>query len=177
MVSRNDAEEGNAMPKILCCIDNTEASIRAVMAATDLAKTVHARLVLLAVNPLLPGRGGPIYLWPTEYVASLVEEAARRARCWGIREVECIHCRAAKVADAIVAYADEHAIDYIVVGTHDRTGFVRALSGSVSREVIAAANCPVLAVRRLRSEPRTLPKRGLRVPIQAPVPARIAHWS
>ena len=165
------------MPKVLCCIDNTEASNRAVMAATDLAKTMHARLVLLAVNPLLPGRGGPIYLWPTEYVASLVEEASRKARCWGIQDVEGAHCRAAKVADAIVDYADEHMIDYIVVGTHDRNGIVRALSGSVSREVIGAANCPVLAVRRLRSEPRRLPKRGLRIQIQAPVPARVAHWS
>ena len=165
------------MPKILCCVDNTEASRRAVLAAIDLAKTLRAGLVLFAVNPLLPGRGGPIYLWPEQYVASIVEEAGHRVRWAGIRNVDCVHCRAASVGDAIVAFADERAVDYIVLGTQDRSGLVRALSGSVSRKVIADANCPVLAVRRLRSEPRNVPKRGLRVPIQAPVPARAAHWS
>jgi len=165
------------MLKILCCIDNTEASHRAVLAAIDLAKTLRANLLLFAVNPLLPGRGGPIYLWPDEYVASVVENAARKVRWAGVQNVDCAHCRAASVSDAIVAFADERAIDYIVIGTQDRSGLARALGGSVSRKVIAAANCPVLAVRRLRSEPRNLPKRGLRLPIQAPVPARVAHWS
>jgi nucleotide-binding universal stress UspA family protein len=164
------------MPKILCCVDNTEASQRAVLAAIDLAKTLHGNLVLFAVNPLLPGRGGPIYLWPEQYVASIVEKAAHRVRWAGIQNIDCVHCRAASVADAIVAFADERAIDYIVIGTQDRSGLARALSGSVSRKVIAAANCPVLAVRRLRSEPRDVPNRGLRVPIQAPVPARAPHY-
>ncbi|MEZ5833158.1 MAG: universal stress protein [Dongiaceae bacterium] len=159
------------MPKVLCCIDNTEASVRALAAATELARKFHAGLVLFAANPLLPGRGGPIYLWPEEYVASMVEEAARRARFAGINNVECVRCRAIKVADAIVGYADDNAVDYIVVGTNDRSGLARAIGGSVSREVIALANCPVLTVRRLRNEQGPPPKRGLRRPIKMPVAA------
>jgi nucleotide-binding universal stress UspA family protein len=163
------------MPKILCCIDNTEASIRALAAATDLAKTLRASLVVFAANPLLPGRGAPIYLWPDDFVASMVDEAVRRAWSQGIQNVDGVRCRAFRLADAIVEYADEHAIDYIVVGTHDRSEFLRVFSGSVSREVIAAANCPVLAVRRLRSEPRSLPRRGLREPIEVRVAVPIAR--
>ena len=160
------------MQKILCCIDNTEASERAVMAAAELAKRLRASLVLFAANPLMPGRGAPIHLWPDDYVASMVDEAVRRAQLSGVQDVVGVRCRAVLASDSILAYADEHAIDYIVVGTHDRSGVARVLSGSVSREVIAAANCPVLAVRRLRSEPRNLPRWGRRERVEfVPAPA------
>jgi nucleotide-binding universal stress UspA family protein len=49
-------------------------------------------------------------------------------------------------ARAIVAYAQEHAIGLIVVGTHGRTGVSRALLGSVAERVVRTAPCPVLTV-------------------------------
>jgi nucleotide-binding universal stress UspA family protein len=49
-------------------------------------------------------------------------------------------------AEEIVRYADHHAIDLIVVGTHGRTGVTRALLGSVAERVARTASCPVLTV-------------------------------
>ena len=46
----------------------------------------------------------------------------------------------------IVKYARRNAIDLIVLGTHGRTGFSRALLGSVAEGVTRRAGCPVLAV-------------------------------
>src|SRR5690606_4223332 len=50
-------------------------------------------------------------------------------------------------AEAILAYARDHEIDLIVMGTHGRRGLRRWILGSVTEEVLHEAPCPVLAVR------------------------------
>ena len=50
-------------------------------------------------------------------------------------------------ADALLRYADEHAIDLIVMTTHGRTGLARAVLGSISDKVVRQARCPVLLAR------------------------------
>jgi nucleotide-binding universal stress UspA family protein len=49
--------------------------------------------------------------------------------------------------NAIVALAEEHACDVIVIGTHGRQGLARIALGSVSDDVIHATTIPVLVVR------------------------------
>jgi nucleotide-binding universal stress UspA family protein len=55
-------------------------------------------------------------------------------------------------AEAILEYARSAAIDFIVMGTHGRTGMDRALTGSVAEQVIRSAPCPVLTVRQPERE-------------------------
>lgn len=50
--------------------------------------------------------------------------------------------------DDILAYADNHNIDLIIMGTHGRTGVKRALMGSVTEKVVRHADTPVLTVNR-----------------------------
>jgi len=50
-------------------------------------------------------------------------------------------------ADALVRYAAETAIDLIVMTTHGRSGFARALLGSVSDRVVRQSQCAVLLAR------------------------------
>jgi len=50
-------------------------------------------------------------------------------------------------AEGILHYAEEHAIDLVVLGTHGRRGLRRMVMGSVATEVVRHATCPVLAVR------------------------------
>jgi len=163
--------------KILCCIDNGEASRRALSAAIQLAKQLQGSLTLLSVNPLMPGRGAPITLWPDAYVEEILQSAASKARWGGLAKVDQLRCRALDVAKTIVAHADEQEVDYIVLGTRDRSGMARAVGGSVSRGVISKANCPVLAVRRIRGQQQQHTRRGLRKRIELHdlVPARIAR--
>jgi nucleotide-binding universal stress UspA family protein len=51
------------------------------------------------------------------------------------------------VASTIVAFAQSHAIDLIVMGTHGRSGIAHLLLGSVAERVVRTAPCPVLTVR------------------------------
>lgn len=50
-------------------------------------------------------------------------------------------------AESIVLYAEDRAIDHIVVGHRGHTLFERWLLGSVARQVIAYAPCSVTVVR------------------------------
>jgi nucleotide-binding universal stress UspA family protein len=52
------------------------------------------------------------------------------------------------VAGTIVEYAQSHAADLIVMGTHGRSGVAHLLLGSVAERVVRTAPCPVLTVRQ-----------------------------
>lgn len=49
--------------------------------------------------------------------------------------------------EEILEYVSEHDIDMIIVGTHGRTGFDRAVMGSVAERVVRRSPVPVLTVR------------------------------
>lgn len=49
-------------------------------------------------------------------------------------------------ADAIVAYADDHAIDHVVMGSRGRSGVSRVLLGSVAGTVVQDSSVPVTVV-------------------------------
>lgn len=49
---------------------------------------------------------------------------------------------------AICKYAEEAAIDLVVVATHGRTGLRHVLIGSTAERIVQHAPCPVLTVKR-----------------------------
>jgi len=57
------------------------------------------------------------------------------------------------IPDALVRHADEKGVDLIVMTTHGRTGFARALLGSVSDAVVRHGGRPVLLARPHRHPP------------------------
>lgn len=136
--------------QILCGINGQEPSIRAARAAFDLTIQLGAELTICMVNPIVPGRGAAIYLWLEEHINRVLDEAVCQAKWVGVFKVKSETWHAISVAGSIAGYADEQEMDYIVVGASDRPRIVKALTGSVSRELIAKANCPVLVVRRIR---------------------------
>jgi nucleotide-binding universal stress UspA family protein len=50
-------------------------------------------------------------------------------------------------AAEIVAYAEDHELDIIVLGSHGRSGVSRVLLGSVAERVMRRASTPVCVVR------------------------------
>ena len=48
---------------------------------------------------------------------------------------------------SIVAYAEGHDVDHIVIGSHGRSGVSRILLGSVAEAVVRRADVPVTIVR------------------------------
>lgn len=78
------------------------------------------------------------------------------------------------VAQAIVAYAEEHDIDVIVMGMHGRSGTERLLLGSVAAKVVRLATCPVFTVRQDTTTDRKGALRRLLVPFDFSEHARQA---
>jgi nucleotide-binding universal stress UspA family protein len=54
--------------------------------------------------------------------------------------------RNGQVVDEIVTVANELSVDLIVLPTHGRHGFLDVLRGSITKQVLQIAPCPVLAI-------------------------------
>jgi nucleotide-binding universal stress UspA family protein len=82
---------------------------------------------------------------------SAEQEAAERdllhhARALPPGSTEIATRRDAEPARGILAFADDHHVDVIVVGTHSRRAIERMLLGSVADKVVRGADCSVLVV-------------------------------
>jgi nucleotide-binding universal stress UspA family protein len=133
---------------ILCPIDFSDHSRRALQYAAALARAHKSTLLVLHVNPAGAGRqvsDAPILGTPTP--GDLTAEASRfiqSADTAGV-PVEVI-TRKGTVAEEILKQAT--GADLLVIGTHGRSGFDRLILGSVTEKVLRKADCPVLSVPR-----------------------------
>jgi nucleotide-binding universal stress UspA family protein len=74
-----------------------------------------------------------------------LDRLVRKAKAAGVR-ASGIVVDFGVPAERITRLARSRRADVIVMGTHGRTGFRRALLGSVAARVVATAGCPVLTV-------------------------------
>lgn len=138
--------------RILCPVDFSESSGRALAHAAALARWYGAQLIVLHVVPSfhpMPVHGE--FGEPVHYVTPLsrdeVLEEMRR-----VLNLTAMAPGATPIADAgdprgtIVDQAVSTKADLIVMGTHGRRGFKRLLLGSVAEAVLREAPCPVLTV-------------------------------
>lgn len=132
---------------ILVAIDFDETSDAALAYARSLARTFGARLHVMHVMENL-------FLRPTANDPRDIESGTARTLADRLSEEErqtlgvvSVLRKSEAPADEIVKYADEEAIDLIVIGTHGRSGVAHLLMGSVAEKVVRAAPCPVLTVR------------------------------
>lgn len=137
--------------KILCAVDDTEYSHRAITLAAQLAKALGAELTLLAVNELMGGAGGKggiaAYRWDSADLKRVLDSATAIAKQTGCSNAKTADVKSRDVARAIVIYAEDNGFDHIVVGTGGKSGLSRLMLGSVSRDVVARAHCPVTIAR------------------------------
>ncbi len=136
--------------------DGSDTAAEAVRQATELARSVGARIELVsAYEPVTDERlqAESIHVpedlhWmvnPLEDVEAMLAEAAREIRDAGV-EVE-VFARQGDPADAILDVAEERGSDLIVVGNKGMTGAKRFLLGSVPNKVSHHAPCAVLIIR------------------------------
>ncbi|HKZ04778.1 MAG TPA: universal stress protein [Methylomirabilota bacterium] len=140
--------------RIIVPVDFSDASEEAWTLALKVAALSDAELVLVHVVPESP------FLAGSPLGAVNVAEVMVKQRHWAERELagwveraRAEGCRARIAvrpgvphAEILAAATDERA-DLIVIGTHGRGGFDRALLGSVADRVIRLAPCPVLSTR------------------------------
>ena len=71
-------------------------------------------------------------------------ELDRQARSAGVRRIET-RVLQGPIVDSIVEFSQ--GFDYLVLGTHGRTGLERMVVGSVAQKVYERVRCPVVLVR------------------------------
>jgi len=140
-----------AISSILAPTDLSESSIPALRYARLFADRFSARLTVMYTDPIV---------YPVEYIgvadafsftATPEQQAALRGaveRHAGpvIGDPYDIEVTVGQPVPAILSTARERNADLIVMGTHLRHGWRRALLGSVSDSVLHSSSCPVLTV-------------------------------
>jgi nucleotide-binding universal stress UspA family protein len=138
------------MTKILCAIDGSNHSKPAVELAGQLAKALDADLTILAVNQLVGGggrSGPPLLLWSEPEVQGTLVGATAVAQSAGASKIKAVGADSRDVARAITIYAEDNGFDQIIVGTGGKGAVSRLMLGSVSRDVVDRAHCPVTVAR------------------------------
>jgi nucleotide-binding universal stress UspA family protein len=140
--------------RLLCPVDLSEASIRALVHAAALATWYEATLEILyvvaagehtvAAQPGTPAASAAV--GDREAAAAAVRRALAAAAAATARLDPAIVIEEGRPHERIVQRAGARRADLIVMGTHGRGGFNRLLLGSVTEKVLRAAPCPVLTV-------------------------------
>ena len=136
--------------KILVPTDFSACSEQALDYATELASRIDAKVFLLSVIGI-PSYGVPelgVGLTATMMDNLITDNQKALDELAKPREyVSQTLVRAGDARDVILQTVDELKSDLIVMGTHGRRGFSRALLGSVAEMVVRTAKVPVLTVR------------------------------
>ena len=140
---------------ILCPVEFSDPSTRALEYALTLAEETGARLILLHVIERLVDAPQPAELSPfdpQEYRRHLEEDARAQlrsavpedARVWCTPEERVLSGKADRV---ILDLAHQEKVEVVVMGVHGKGAFNRRLFGSTTHHVIREARCPVLTLR------------------------------
>ena len=165
MATDNEAETQQTLPsarqmetsmiefnRILCPVDFSESSTRALAHAAALAQWYDAQLTVLHVPPTFDPvqvraeLGVPVQILnpiTREEVVGSMRPFLKRA---GVSPEAHLVAEAGDASTTIVDQALTTGADLIVIGTHGRRGFKRLLLGSVAETVLHEAPCPVLTV-------------------------------
>ena len=143
--------------RVLCAIDFSDSSIRALEHATSIAQEAGGQLVVMHVLELLPEDVGLDTSWATQRTVAdyfNIARADRQARLdaavpSAVRERCEVHTVMAtgRAYREILREAAERRSDLIVLGVHGRNPLDLLLFGSTTHEVFRRASCPVLTVR------------------------------
>src|SRR5215210_4892214 len=147
--------------KILLATDASEEAALAVRTAADIAQRTNSELHVVHVGSSLEyvGMGPPLI---GDIPAPTQEQLSAEARKLLDTEVEQVKAAGGAVAQAhlgvgapnreIVELAEEIGAGLVVMGGGGGGGIRRALMGSISDSVVRHAHCPVLVVRKEKSE-------------------------
>lgn len=152
-----------AIKRILCPIDLSEFSGRALRHALALGRWYQADVTALSVRPTML-QPTPWMEYPMAMPLETSEDRERAARAVldfvrnaaGDTPVEVI-VRDGVVVREILSAATELRADLLVMGTHGLSGFERLMLGSVTEKVLRKAPCPVLTVPPLAAGEATAP--------------------
>ncbi|MBA2124861.1 universal stress protein [Hyphomicrobium methylovorum] len=134
--------------KILCAVDGTKHSDKAVELAAELSTKLGSALTIATVNVLIGGaRSGQIYAHDDADVQKTLADAKKIAEAAGAKNAQIVVLRSREASAGIVAYAEQDDFDIIVTGTGDKHGLSRLVLGSVAADIAGKAHCTVMIAR------------------------------
>jgi universal stress protein A len=130
--------------RILCPVDFSEASTKALLFAERLVRETNAEIILLHAFDV-----------PAGYDAEGLREPADAGVKTQLERIRPMHpdiavrrvLHAGPAGEVICWFAEDQHCDLIVMGTHGRSGLRHLLLGSVAEHVVRHAQCPVVVVR------------------------------
>jgi nucleotide-binding universal stress UspA family protein len=134
--------------KIVCAVDGTPHSNKAVLLAAELANKLGSKLTVASVNVLMGGiRSGSMYAQDDSEVQKVLDTAAKIAADAGVKDVKKAFLRSREASAGVVAFAEQDDCDIVVTGTGDKQGLSRLVLGSVAADIAAKAHCTVIIAR------------------------------
>ncbi len=140
--------------KILCPIDFSPGSDRAMRVAVRLAERSSAELVIahaFHIPPLVFAGEAP---FPADMIERMQEDAqrslaaaAKEATRLGAQRLTSRLLTGLPWDQIVEAVRSDATVDLVVMGTQGRTGLSRVFLGSVAEKVVRLAPCSVLTVR------------------------------
>ena len=146
----------NPFKKIICPVDFSEPSERALSQAVMMAEQAGAELLLLTVVSPIPVAAyteGTLFTEINNLQNQLPDLAQKQLAslrdkcCATVSGQTSLHVAIGIPFVEIVRYAREKDADLIVMGSHGRTGIAHLMIGSVAEHVVRKATCSVLVVR------------------------------
>ncbi len=145
---------------IVCAIDGSELSTKALRHAIALARETGGRIIAVTVTEpsVIVAPGAEIMMVDTGSIIADLDQAKADSARHTLSEAESIakaegatidgqHIANSPAAEGILLAAKELGADLVVMGSHGRRGLGRLLLGSQASEVLAHASVPVLIVK------------------------------
>lgn len=143
--------------KILVPTDFSEDSDKALKQALDIARHYKAKVYLLHVVPTIQQQYVADYAISGDAIRG-AEKMAQDASAQSTKEQLAKFAKAGEVEvitdvtvgvpyQTILQKAEEEGIDLIVIASLGKTGIAKYLIGSVARNVLKGAKCPVLLTK------------------------------
>lgn len=142
------------MKTILVPIDFSDVTPRVLEKATELARALEGRIVVLHViqPPVNLSASDPILVENTARITAAAEKAAdkylerlEKGMLADFGAVRVQRVTGAPVA-RIIDEAEKLSADYIVLGSHGHTAVYDLLVGSTAHGVLKRSSCPVIIV-------------------------------
>lgn len=141
-----------AITRVLCAIDFSDCSRRALDHAIAIGRWFGADIDVLHVTPepLVSGRAEMqmrLQALRTEAHAEAIQQTKRFIESARASDLNVhVSVERGDPAAVIVAAAPSAEAGLVVMGTHGRSGFERLLLGSVTERVLRRVRCPLLTV-------------------------------
>lgn len=137
--------------KILVPVDESEAAMRALQEACQLAQSTNAAIYavhILDYAQVAWSNTGLVQNDAQKPQDAVIERTKQIFQQYQVNgETEVLNNTGEKIAQIIVSKAQENACDLIIMGTHGLTGLMHLLMGSVAEGVLRLSKVPVMLIR------------------------------